>query len=160
MLILCKQQGRRNWQLLCTRWEQSYLLCVQVHVNIVTSRQQFMRRWHLLVSLRVRRRQTLVSSPREICCYATSHLPLGVTNEKWENYHPHRIKLISGAVAGDSSLQDRGVAHYFYLCFLVLLVYLSIFTFVSLIKNTKNTCYLACCCHYGFHWKHQVVLLH
>ena len=32
----------------------------------------------------------------------------------------------------------------FYLCFLVLLVYLSVFTFVSLIKNTKNTCY-----HYG-----------
>src|SRR4051812_15838545 len=30
----------------------------------------------------------------------------------------------------------------FYLCFLVLLVYLSVFTFVSLIKNTKNTCYL------------------
>src|ERR1043165_8404603 len=27
-LILCKQQGRRNWQLLCTCWEQSYLfLC-------------------------------------------------------------------------------------------------------------------------------------
>src|SRR3954463_13997943 len=25
---------------------------------------------------------------------------------------PHHIKLISGAVAGDSSLQDRGVAHY------------------------------------------------
>src|ERR1043165_10267543 len=27
-LILCKRQGRRNFQLLCTRWEQSYLfLC-------------------------------------------------------------------------------------------------------------------------------------
>ena len=27
-LILSKQQGRRNWKLLCTRWEQSYLyLC-------------------------------------------------------------------------------------------------------------------------------------
>src|ERR1041384_5661774 len=25
-LILCKRQGRRNRQLLCTRWEQSYLL--------------------------------------------------------------------------------------------------------------------------------------
>src|ERR1041385_6120003 len=30
VLILCKQQGRRNGRLLCTRWEQSYLLCVQV----------------------------------------------------------------------------------------------------------------------------------
>src|SRR3954465_5687857 len=29
-LILFKQQGRRYLQLLCTRWEQSYLLCVQV----------------------------------------------------------------------------------------------------------------------------------
>src|SRR3954462_4680290 len=26
-LILCKRQGQRNWQLLCTRWEQSYLFC-------------------------------------------------------------------------------------------------------------------------------------
>src|SRR4051812_3741177 len=25
-LILCKQQGRRDWQPLCTRWEQNYLL--------------------------------------------------------------------------------------------------------------------------------------
>ena len=36
-----------------------------------------------------------------------SNLPLGVMNEGRE-----AIKLISGAVAGDSSLQDRGVAHY------------------------------------------------
>src|SRR4051812_11046158 len=35
------------------------------------------------------------------------NLPLGVTNEGRE-----AIKPISGAVAGDSSLQDRGVAHY------------------------------------------------
>src|SRR4051812_33493222 len=26
-LILCKRQGRRNGQLLCSRWEQSYLFC-------------------------------------------------------------------------------------------------------------------------------------
>ena len=37
-----------------------------------------------------------------------------------------------------------------YLCFLVLLVYLSVFTFVSLIKNTKNTCYFASSYHYGW----------
>src|SRR3954467_12185450 len=36
----------------------------------------------------------------------------------------------------------------FYLCFLVLLVYLSVFNFVSLIKNTKNTCYLSCVVKY------------
>src|SRR3954469_21183141 len=40
-----------------------------------------------------------------LCC--VSNLPLGVTNEGRE-----AMKLISGAVAGDSSLQDRGVAHY------------------------------------------------
>src|SRR4051812_7834919 len=32
----------------------------------------------------------------------------------------------------------------FYLCFLVLLVYLSVFTFVSLIKNTKIVCLVTC----------------
>ena len=84
--------------------------CVQVHNNSLAW-SNFWRRFHLLVSLESYWSITLVSSPREICCYATSHLPLGVTNEKWENYHPHRIKLISGVVAGDSSLQDRGVGH-------------------------------------------------
>src|SRR3954467_7048873 len=39
--------------------------------------------------------------------HCISNLPLGVTNEGRE-----AIKLISGAVVGDSSLQDRGVAHY------------------------------------------------
>ena len=58
------------------------------------------------------RQSTLASSLREICCYATSHLPLRVTNEERENYLPDRINQISIAVAGDSSLQDRGVAHY------------------------------------------------
>ena len=36
-----------------------------------------------------------------------SNLPLGVTNEGRE-----AIKQVSGAVAGDSTLQDRGVARY------------------------------------------------
>src|ERR1041384_7536649 len=39
--------------------------------------------------------------------HCISNLPLGVTYEGRE-----AIKLISGAVAGESSLQDRGVAHY------------------------------------------------
>src|ERR1041384_4995509 len=38
--------------------------------------------------------------------HCISNLPLGVTNEGRE-----AIKQISGAVAGDSSLQDRGFAH-------------------------------------------------
>ena len=62
------------------------------------------------------------------------NLPLGVTNKGRE-----AIKLIFGVVAVDSSLQDMGVAHYLLSLFLVLLVYLSVFTFVSLIKNTKNS---------------------
>ena len=99
-------------------------------------------------------RQTLVSLLREITATLHLNLPLGVTNEGRE-----AIKLISGAVAGDSrrykfaSPANRqisgavvgllytkiGELHaIFYLCFLVLLVYLSVFTFVSLIKNTKN----------------------
>src|SRR4051812_31048626 len=40
----------------------------------------------------------------------------------------------------------------FYLCFLVLLVYLSVFTFVSLIKNTKNTCYHSCAVKHVRSW--------
>src|SRR3954463_10892399 len=39
--------------------------------------------------------------------HCISNLPLGVTNEGRE-----AIKTISGAVAGDSRLQDRVVAHY------------------------------------------------
>ena len=50
---------------------------------------------------------TLVSSPREIAATLHLNLPLGVTNKGRE-----AIKAISGAVVGDSSLQDRGVAHY------------------------------------------------
>src|SRR3954467_11070512 len=39
--------------------------------------------------------------------HCISNLPLGVTNEGRE-----AIKQISGAVSGDSSLQNKGVAHY------------------------------------------------
>ena len=46
---------------------------------------------------------------REICYYLHHNLPLGVTNEEMLSAP---IKLIYGAVAGDSKLQDRGVAHY------------------------------------------------
>src|SRR3954466_10497644 len=43
----------------------------------------------------------------------------------------------------------------FYLCFLVLLIYLFVFTFVSLIKNTKNTCYLSCVIKYVRSWYYE-----
>ena len=77
------------------------------------------------------------------------NLPLGVTNEGQEA-NLSCIKAISGAVAWDSSLQDRGVAHYL-LSLLFSLVSLPFcFTFVSLIKNTKNTCYFVSSYHYGW----------
>src|SRR3954469_6296280 len=53
------------------------------------------------------RRSCGVTPSSEICYYLLLNLPLGVTNEGRE-----AIKLISGAVAGDSSIQDKGVAHY------------------------------------------------
>ena len=50
-LILCKQQGRRDWQPLCTRWAQSYLLCVQVQVKLATlsCERRHCSLYHLLV---------------------------------------------------------------------------------------------------------------
>ena len=81
----------------------------------------------------------MVSSLREITATLLLNLPLGITNEGRE-----AIKLISGAVVGDSSLQDRGVAHYLLSLLFSLVSYLLVFTFVSLIKNTKNTYYLSC----------------
>src|SRR3954469_19026393 len=53
------------------------------------------------------RYSTLACLLRETCCCAASNLPLGITNKGRE-----AIDSISGAVAGDSSLQDRRVAHY------------------------------------------------
>src|SRR3954466_592777 len=48
-------------------------ICVQFHVK---------RRDTFLYFCESYWRQTLVSLPREICRYATSHLPLGVTSEE------------------------------------------------------------------------------
>src|ERR1044072_45788 len=85
-LILCKQQGRRNLQLLCTRWEQRYLyLCAGPgEVSNLGCERRHCSLYRLLVALGVLlvRYSTLASSLREICCFATSPLLLGVTNEK------------------------------------------------------------------------------
>src|ERR1041385_7571264 len=82
-LILCKQQGRRNWQLLCTRWEQSYLyLCAGPgEVSNLGCERRHCSLYQLLVSLRVLRETNPILYIGETCCYAASHLPLGVTNE-------------------------------------------------------------------------------
>ena len=100
---------------------------MQVHDNTLV-RKQFWRCCHLLVFLESYWSITLVSSPREISHYQHLNLQLGVTNEGREaiklisgaiaedfkeRLEPRPSnRLISGAVAGDSSLQDRGVAHY------------------------------------------------
>ena len=71
-LILCKQQGRRDWQPLCTRWEQSYLLLC------AGPRQA---PWHLLVSLWVLRETNLCIFVKGNLSLQHPNLPLGVTSE-------------------------------------------------------------------------------
>src|ERR1041385_5912344 len=94
-------------------------------------------------------RQTLVSLLREICYCASSHLPLGVYQRRARNhYHhlPHQAKFLAPLPSA-----KIGELHTtLYLCFLVLLVYLSVFIFVSYIKKSQKKIGHTCCC-YGFH---------
>src|SRR3954463_2592894 len=126
--------------------------CVQVHVK---------RRDTFLYFCESYWRQTLVSSPREIV--ATLHLkPSTWGNQRGARSHqanfwrrcrglkelqktgPDNRQFL--ALLPGTPIYKIGELHtIFYLCFLVFLLYLSVFTFVSLIKNTKNTCY-----YYGF----------
>ena len=71
---------------------------------------------------------------------STSHLPLGVANE---DHYFSAIKQISGAVAGDSSLQDMGVAHYLLPFLFSLLSLLSSFWFHVLYQKYQKK-YLLC----------------
>ena len=111
-------------------------------------------------------RKTLVSSSREIA--ATLHLkPSTWGNQRGARSHQanfwRRCRELKGGTSTRVLITTNfwhrcrtpvykiGELHaIFYLCFLVLLVYLSVFTFVSLIKNTKNTCYLISSYHYGW----------
>ena len=77
---------------------------------------------------------------REFFCYLLHNLPLWVTNE---DVLSAPIKAISGAVAGDSKLQDRGVAHYllpllFSLVSLPFSLYFCLLVFNQ--KVQKNSC--------------------
>src|SRR4051812_4902428 len=56
-------------------------VCVQVRVSCATDTY--------LSSLESYWRQTLVSLLREIFCYATSHLPLGVYQRRARNHYHH-----------------------------------------------------------------------
>src|SRR3954465_6192714 len=112
------------------------------------ARSNFWRRCHLLVFLRVLLETNLGIFTEGNLLLSTSNLPLGVTNEE----SCHSVSSIFLAPLPGTPVYKIGELHtIFYLCFLVLLVYFSVFTFVSLIKNTKNTCYFSCCCYYGFH---------
>src|SRR3954465_13036167 len=109
-------------------------------------------------------RQTLVSLLREICHYL--HQPSTWGDQRGELTTLHQDKFLASLPGTQGATSRRvptianlrsccrtpvykiGELHtIFYLCFLVLLVYLSVFTFVSLIKNTKNSMsssFLAC----------------
>src|ERR1041385_7839369 len=63
------------------RWEQIYRVCVQVRVSCATDTY--------LSSPESYWRQTLVSSPREICWCATSRLPLGIYQRRARNHYHH-----------------------------------------------------------------------
>ena len=133
--MLCKQKGRRDLQPLWTRWEKSYLCsCVQVHDNAAPNKSlaplpPICWLWNPTGLI------TLVSVLREICCYPHHNLPFGLTNEEVLST---TIKQIFDAVAGDSNLQHKGVAHYPLPLLLVMLVYLPVFIFAC-VSNTKNT---------------------
>src|SRR3954462_11939129 len=76
-LILCKQQGRRNLQLLCTRWEQSYLLLCAGPRQLLSPKKTSGAVVTFLYLFESYWRQTLVSSPREICYYLHPTFHLG-----------------------------------------------------------------------------------
>src|SRR4051812_23953293 len=80
----------------------------------------------------------------EICCYPTSHLPLGVTNEGREAIIISRaLSKFLAPLSRTPIFKIGELQTIFYLCFLVLLVYLPIFILVSFIKNHKKNIYLA-----------------
>ena len=134
-LILCKEQDQRDWQPLWTRWEQSYLLLCAGPRQPRTIRQTSGAVDTYLYLSESYGRQTLVSLPRETCCWLLLNLPLGVANE--EHYFS-AIKQISGAVAGDSTLQDRRVAHYLLPLLFSLVSLLCSFCFWVLYEKPKK----------------------
>src|SRR3954465_13879206 len=87
-LILCKQQGRRDWQPLCTRWEQSYLfLCAGP--GEVSNLGSIVHFTTFLDPSESYGRQTLVSLPRE-------NLPLHYISPcTWFNQRGLRVLTLS-----------------------------------------------------------------
>ena len=147
----------------------SKVICfVQVQVKLTTSRLWTAPLFALPPIVFIAEsywRQTLVSLLREIT--ATLHLkPSTWGNQRGARSHQANFWRHCRGLKGGTSTRVLTTANFwrrcqtpvskigelhtiFYLCFLVLLVYFTVFTFVFLIKNTKNTC-----CYYGFQWKH------
>src|SRR4051812_23160361 len=93
---------------------------------------------HLLVVVGVLREANLGIFVKGKLLLSTSHLPLGVTNEGRESVMISRASSKFLAPLSGTPLYKIGeLDPIFYLCFLVLLVYLSVFIFVSLTKNPK-----------------------
>src|ERR1041385_1614296 len=94
---------------------------------------------HLFIIAGVLRETNPILYIGDIFCYPTSHLPLGVTNEGRESITtstPSRKFL--APLPGTPSDKIGELLTTFYLYFLVLLVYLSVFIFVSYIENFKK----------------------
>ena len=91
-------------------------------------------------------------------CQGKTTATLHLKPSTWGNQRgarSHQAKF-SGAVAGDSTLQDRGVARYLLpLLFSLVSLPFSFFFSTFLSKITKIVILLACC--YWFHREHQVV---
>ena len=92
-----------------------------------------------LLKLGVSGKSILGIAKGKLPLHCISNLPLGVTNEGREAIKQSFLAPLPG-----TPLFRIGELHaIFYLCFLVLLVYLSVFALVPFIKNHKNS-YLAC----------------
>src|ERR1043165_5124510 len=123
LLVVCAGPG-----------EVSNLGCERRHCSL----------YHLLVSFGILWKTNLGIFAKGNLLLSTSNLPLGVTNK--ESCHSVSSKFL--APLPGTPVYKIGELHtIFYLCILVLLVYLSVFTFVSLIKNT---CYFVSSYHYGW----------
>src|SRR3954463_4385114 len=121
------------------RWEQSYLcLCAGPGEASDYHKRRVICRTTYLSSSESYWRQTSVYSPRETCRYAASHLPLGVTNEGREAIIISRVSSkFLAPLPGTPSAKIGELATTFYLCFLVLLIYLSFFYLCVLYKKSQ-----------------------
>src|SRR6187399_168730 len=91
-----------------------------------------------LLKLGVSGKSILGIAKGKLPLHCISNLPLGVTNEGREAIKQSFLAPLSG-----TPLFKIGELHaIFYLCFLVLLLYLSVFALVFFIKNNKKKIYL------------------